>query len=86
MNQLSVRVLFLYIVLKEVDSLTTSGNTLLEDLRNVTSELVDKVSTLKNDIENLTVICATLGTDECDFLSSLDLSVTVNYTNVSLHA
>lgn len=73
------------VVLIRIDNLTTTGNVLLGNLRNVTSELIIKVSTLRDDVSNLTDICTALGTDECDFLSSVDLAVSINYTNVRPH-
>lgn len=58
-----------------------AGNVLIENLKSVVSELVSQVSTLDQDLHNLTSLCLNMGVN-CTF-SSLIIEVNVNYTEVS---
>ena len=67
-----------------IDDLVSGGNALIGDLRNTTESLVSEVSSLKTDMEALQSACTDHGLgSECEFLSSTDFAVTVNFTEVS---
>lgn len=71
-----------HLVLMEIDNLTISGNILIRDLRTKTSNLTLQISNLNDSLTNLSTICNVSGL--CDFLSSTEFAVNVNYTDVSL--
>lgn len=81
-------VVYIYYIsaLMEIDDLTVSGNVLIGDLKNVTSVLISRMSTLSEDFATLNGICttSTLPPSSCTFLSSIDFNVKVNYSNVSM--
>ena len=58
-----------------------SSNALIRDVKNTTQTLVSQVSNLSTNLETLGNQCMPL--PECNFLSSADFAVTVNFADVS---
>lgn len=73
---------YFFLVLMAIDNLSISGNILIRDLRTKTSNLTLQISTLNESLTNLRTICN--NSSLCDFLSSTEFGVKVNYTDVSL--
>ena len=77
-----------YLALKGINDSITSGNALIEDMKNVTLLLESRISILSDSISNLSYLCngtvAAPQSAACAFLSSTDFAITVDYTNVSL--
>ena len=59
------------------------GNALIGGLKTVTADLTSQVVTLNESVVSLGGLCTAAVGSSCDFISSVDFGVTVNYTDVS---
>ena len=59
------------------------GNVLIGGLKTVTADLTSQVATLNESLVTLGGLCTAAVGSSCDFISSVDFGVSVNYTDVS---